>query len=143
MNIIYPVENTRITNHNHPILRPGNSHIEPSGIIQEADARHLVRPHTGNNNIILLPALIPIHRRNLNLLIEIGVLRQQLPIFLQIIDNISSLPFIRRDNAHLICCDTGLLEMEHDFLDSCGLCAVEVGGSGGRDLFAAVEIQEE
>lgn len=64
-------------------------------------------------------------------------------ILLEIVDDVSSLALVRRDDSYLLGLDTCPLQIENNLIDSGGFGPVQIRSSRCRQLFSSIKIQEE
>ena len=120
------VEDLGVPEDDHAVLGPGDGDVEAPGVLEEADAGPLVGPHTGHDDVVLLPALVAVDRCDLYFLVVVGILGGDLAVLLQIVDNVGPLPLVRRDDADLLGLDARPLQVEHDFVHCHRLRTVQV-----------------
>ena len=81
-----------------------------------------VRSNTGDNNDILLSTLERVHTCNLQLLVDLGV---EGTLILHILDQETTLSFVRSDHANLFRFNPSLKELGRNLLDAGRLSPVQ------------------
>lgn len=95
---IVSCQHFRIPANDHPILRPGQSHIQPSRVIQKTDPLPFIRSHTSDDNKVFFPSLKPVHTDHFDVFVDRTHI---LPILLEIIHKVAFLSFIGGDDPDL------------------------------------------
>mmetsp|Transcript_1632 Transcript_1632/g.4614 ORF Transcript_1632/g.4614 Transcript_1632/m.4614 type:complete len:387 (+) Transcript_1632:158-1318(+) len=125
-------QHARVAEQDQTVPRACESDVQPPRIAQEANTLVLVRPHTAQNNHVLLAALERVHGRHLHVFISRG---RQRPRTFQVMAHVGPLAFIRRDHAQLVRLQARLQEMRRDSFNSGGLGSIQERRPRRRQLF--------
>jgi hypothetical protein len=92
-------ENFGVSEYYKAILCPGESYIQPSWIVKEANAWGLIASYTREEDEVLLSSLETVNWGDFDLFVEVRV---KLTMSLHVAHQKGSLTFIRGDYAYLI-----------------------------------------
>jgi hypothetical protein len=70
---LYLVEHLRVAQYDHAVFCTCDGHVQSARVFQEADARSFVTAYAGDDDVVLLSALVSVNRRDLDFLVIIGV----------------------------------------------------------------------
>ena len=107
-------ENLGVAEKDQTVLGPGEGDVEAARVVEESDALMLVAPHTGDDDVILLPSLERVDAGHFDLLVELLLERA---VELHVRDDVGALALVWSDDTDLTGEDAGLEEPRDDLLD--------------------------